>query len=328
MTIEKTVLVPLDANETFALLTEPERLRRWQLVSARMDLRAGGDFRWTVVPGANASGTFEEVEPGKRLVYTWGWETERTEMGPEPGASTITITLEPAEGGTTVRLVHEGLTPEQDEAHSHGWDHFMGRLVAAAKDGSAELDPMLQRPAESWDPLTSAEASLAVCEYVLAQMGPGDGKAQTPCSEYDVDQLAEHLCGSLVSLGGCVGVQAAADMDATLEVRVADLGQKVLEGWRRHGLEGEVTLGPGPFPAETACGILSMEFLVHAWDFARATGHTVPANDGLSTYVLGLAHGLIRPSFRGEGQGFGAELPAGAGSRPMEQLLAFTGRQP
>src|SRR6185312_3292437 len=78
MTIDKTVLVPLDANETFALLTEPERLRRWQLVSARMDLRAGGDFRWTVVPGANASGTFVEVEPGKRLVYTWGWETERT----------------------------------------------------------------------------------------------------------------------------------------------------------------------------------------------------------------------------------------------------------
>ena len=135
MTIDKTVLVPLDADETFALLTEPERLRRWQLVSARMDLRAGGDFRWTVLPGANASGTFVEVEPGKRLVYTWGWETERTEMGPEPGASTITITLEPAEGGTTVRLVHEGLTPEQDEAHSHGWDHFLGRLVAASKDG-------------------------------------------------------------------------------------------------------------------------------------------------------------------------------------------------
>jgi len=328
MTIDKTVLVPLDVDETFALLTQPERLRRWQVVSARMDLRAGGDFRWTVLPGANASGTFVEVEPGKRLVYTWGWESERLGIGPEPDGSTITITLEPAEGGTSVRLVHEGLTAEQEEAHSHGWDHFLGRLVAAATDGSAGLDPNLQQPAENWDPLTSAEASLAVCEYVLAQMGEGEGKAQTPCSLYDVDQLAEHLCGSLVGLGGCVGVEAAPDMAAPLEVRVADLGQKVLEGWRRHGLEGEVNLGPGPFPAETACGILSMEFLVHAWDFAQATGHTVPANDGLSTYVLGLAHGLIRPSFRGEGQGFAEELPAGDDAGPMEQLLAFTGRQP
>ncbi len=321
MTIEKTVLVPLSADETFALLTEPERLRRWQLVSARMDLRAGGDFRWTVVPGANASGTFLEVEPGKRVVFTWGWEDSE----PPPGGSTITITLEPADGGTTVRLVHEGLTPEEDERHTHGWEHFLGRLVAAATDGDAGPDPMLQRPAQDWDPLSAAEASLAMCQYVMEQMGPGDGKAQTPCAKYDVDQLSEHLCGSLVNIGGCIDLTVAPDPDAALEVRVADLAQQVLEGWRRRGLEGEVTLGPGPFPAETAAGIMSVEFLVHAWDFAQATGRTVPANDGLSTYVLGLAHGLIRPSFR-DGDTFGAELSAGAGASPMDQLIAYTGR--
>ena len=52
MTIEKSVLVPLNAEQTFALLTEPERLRRWQAVTARveparrgcvpLDRRAGG----------------------------------------------------------------------------------------------------------------------------------------------------------------------------------------------------------------------------------------------------------------------------------------------
>jgi uncharacterized protein (TIGR03086 family) len=326
MTIEKTVLVPLGTDETFALLTEPERLRRWQLVSARMDLRAGGDYRWTVVPGANASGTFLEVEPGKRVVFTWGWEDN--DLGPGPGESTITVTVEPAEGGTTVRLVHDGLTPEQEDAHGHGWDHFMGRLAMAGKEGDAGPDPMLQRKAEEWDPLGAAEATLATCQHVLAGMSPGEGKAQTPCSEYDVEQLAEHLCGSLVALSGCIGVQAAPDADAPLEARVAALGQTAIEGWRRHGLDGEVSLGPGPFPAEKACGILSMEFLVHAWDFAQASGQTVPPNDGLSTYVLGLAHGLIRPEFRGEGQGFAAEIAAGDGAGPMDQLLAYTGRRP
>jgi uncharacterized protein (TIGR03086 family) len=71
-----------------------------------------------------------------------------------------------------------------------------------------------------------------------------------------------------------------------------------------------------------------MEFLVHAWDFAQATGLTVPPNDGLSAYVLGLAHGLIRPSFRGAGQGFGDEIPVGDSAAPMDRLLAFSGRQP
>jgi uncharacterized protein (TIGR03086 family) len=280
------------------------------------------------VPGANASGKVVEVEPGKRVVLTWGWEDDGP--GPAPGGSTVTVTVEPAEGGrgTTVRLRHEGLTAEEEEAHSHGWDHFTARLVALAVDGDAGPDPMWQRPAEAWDPLSSAEASLAICQGVLAQMGSGDGKAQTPCAKYDVEQLAEHLCGSLVALGKAVGVEATPDMDATLEVRVADLGQTVLEGWRRHGLEGEVQLGFGPIATETAAGILSMEFLVHAWDFAQATGRTVPANDGLSTYVLGLGHALIRPSFRGPDSAFAEEIGVDDAAVPMERLLAFTGRQP
>ena len=41
MTAEKSVLVPLDPDKTFALLTEPERLRRWQALTARVELRAG-----------------------------------------------------------------------------------------------------------------------------------------------------------------------------------------------------------------------------------------------------------------------------------------------
>jgi uncharacterized protein (TIGR03086 family) len=324
MTIEKSVLVPLDADQTFALLTEPERLRRWQTVSARVDLRAGGEYRWTVVPGANAGGTFVEVEPGKRLVYTWGWEGDDALS---PGTSTVTVTLEPADGGTTVRLVHEGLTPEQEEAHSSGWDHFMERLAVAGREGDAGLEPWTIRDADAWDQLSAAEASLAMCSLVLRRMGPGDGKAQTPCAKYDVDQLTGHLAGSLVSLGGCVGVRVTPDEDAEREERIADLAQPVLEGWRRHGVDGMVTLGHGELPAEVASRILSMELLVHAWDFARATGQELPANDGLSAYVLGLAKdGLIQPALR-DGDNFADEVPVGADADPMAQLVAYTGRR-
>jgi uncharacterized protein (TIGR03086 family) len=139
--------------------------------------------------------------------------------------------------------------------------------------------------------------------------------------------LAEHLCGSLVALGGCVGVTVEADQNAPLEPRVADLAQPVLEGWRGHGLEGTVHLGSGDIPASTAAGILPMEFLVHAWDFARATGHQIPTSDGLATYVLGLAHSLIQPALR-NGDAFAEEVPVGADADPMARLAAYTGREP
>lgn len=92
MPFEKSVLVPLDADETFALITEPGRLRRWQAIAARVDLRAGGGYRWTIIPGHSASGTFTEVETGQRVIFTWGWEGQAElppaaiPVGPDAGA--------------------------------------------------------------------------------------------------------------------------------------------------------------------------------------------------------------------------------------------------
>ena len=50
-------------------------------------------------------------------------------------------------------------------------------------------------------------------------------------------------------------------------------------------------------------GILSIEFLVHAWDYAAATGRDVDAPDSLAEYVLGLARKIITPEARGSTRG-------------------------
>lgn len=84
MSFNKTVFLPVDPDTAFALITEPERLRRWKTIAARVDLRLGGDYRWTVTPGHIAAGTFREIEPGKRVVYTWGWEG--SDELPPPGS--------------------------------------------------------------------------------------------------------------------------------------------------------------------------------------------------------------------------------------------------
>ena len=145
MPFDKSVIVPLDPDATFELVTQPERLRRWMAVAARVELRPGGDYRWTVAPGHTAAGTIVEIEPGKRVVYTWGWE----DGDPAPGGSTVTVTLTPVDGGTEVRLVHDGLTDEQAAYHAEGWNHYMDRLVDAGRDGVAGPDEWAAAP----DPL-------------------------------------------------------------------------------------------------------------------------------------------------------------------------------
>ena len=321
MAFEKSVLVPLNADDTFALITEPDRLRRWQVITARVDLRAGGDYRWTIVPGNSVAGTFTEVEPGRRVVFTWGWEGS-AEL--PPGASSVTITLEPADGGTLVHLVHDGLTAEQAASHGEGWNHYLGRLVRAATDGDAGTDEwgVVAEPG----PVTAAEATLAVCQRVLRGLPEADYHRPTVCTEYDVTQLADHLIGSVTSLAAAAG-GSAAPAGSTLEDKLATAAQVMLEAWTARGVDGTVKLGPHEMPASLVLGIGSIEFLVHGWDFAQVTGQQVTVPDGLSQYVLDVAGQLITPEGRASGS-FADPVQAGPDAGLLDRLIAFTGRVP
>jgi uncharacterized protein (TIGR03086 family) len=321
MPVNKSVVVPLGADETFALVTEPDRLRRWHTITARIDVRAGGDYRWTIVPGHTAAGNVVEVEPGRRLVLSWGWE-DSSDL--PPGASTLTITLEPTDGGTKVHLVHTGLTDEQAASHAEGWSHYLNRLAVAAKIGDAGPDDWAAAP-EPMDKLNAAEASLAVCQRVLREVRTTDGTAPTPCAKFTVDDLIEHLLGSLSHLGAMAGAEAGVSTSGQVEARVADVAQPTLEAWRKRGIDGTVPFGGGEMPASMAVNILSVEFLVHAWDFARATSQDVAVSEALGEYVLGLARELISPQLR-DGDRFAAEIEIGPDAGAIDRLLAFTGR--
>jgi uncharacterized protein (TIGR03086 family) len=321
MTFDKTVFIPVAPDTAFELVTRPERLRRWGAVAARMDLRSGGDYRWTVVPGHHAAGTIQELEPGKRVVFTWGWEG-MTDL--PPGASTVTITLDAVEGGTNVRLVHDGLDAEQSASHAEGWNHFLDRLALLGATGDAGADEWSAAP-DPVNEIISAEAALAACQRVLRTLTEGDYTRQTPCAEYNVGQLVDHLYGSIAGIARALGVEVVDTPGAAPEVRIADAAQPALEAFQTRGLEDTVDMGFAELPATMVASILNLEFLVHAWDFAAATGQKLEVSPALSDYVLGLARNTISPQMRGAS--FAEETVVGESAESLDRLIAFTGRQ-
>ncbi|WP_197503965.1 TIGR03086 family metal-binding protein [Mycobacterium sp. 852014-50255_SCH5639931] len=178
------------------------------------------------------------------------------------------------------------------------------------------------------DELHSAEDTLGVLQRVLHTIAADDLSRQTPCAEFDVAQLTDHLLNSITALGGMVGAEIPErDQGDSVERQVVAAARPALDAWHRHGLDGSVPFGKGEMPAKSACAVLSIEFLVHAWDYAAAVGHETNAPEPLSEYVLGLARKVIRPELRG-GAGFDdpVDVPEDAGA--LEQLVAFTGRNP
>jgi uncharacterized protein YndB with AHSA1/START domain len=139
--VERELEIDASPETVWELLTDPAEATRWMGQSAEFDLRPGGTYRVGVIPGHSARGEFVEIDPPRRLAYTWGWEAEHPVP---PGSSMIEFDLVPRDAGTLLRFRHSGLpTAESAASHSHGWDHYFDRLATVAGGGDPGVDPWL-----------------------------------------------------------------------------------------------------------------------------------------------------------------------------------------
>jgi hypothetical protein len=72
-------------------------------------------------------------------------------------------------------------------------------VVRGSGQWAAAPDPL--------DELVCAEATLAGLRAVLRDLDSVDRTKQTACSEYTVVRLADHVMGSIATLGGCAGAR-------------------------------------------------------------------------------------------------------------------------
>jgi uncharacterized protein YndB with AHSA1/START domain len=137
--IVREVVIAAPPDEVFPYFTDPEKMIVWKAVEATLDPRPGGVFRIDVTGTDVALGRYVEIDPPRRVVFTFGWESEGSPV--PPGATTVEVTLVPDGDGTRVRLVHSGLPDEVRAGSAGGWDHYLARLVIAAAGGTPGPDP-------------------------------------------------------------------------------------------------------------------------------------------------------------------------------------------
>jgi uncharacterized protein YndB with AHSA1/START domain len=91
-----------------------------------IDGRPGGQFRALCSGTHPGAGSFLEVVPNEKVVFTFGWDEPDH---PIPAGSTVVeITLTAVGNGTLVRLVQRGLPVDAVLDHEGGWNYYLGRL--------------------------------------------------------------------------------------------------------------------------------------------------------------------------------------------------------
>lgn len=114
--IRLEVRINASPRTVFDLLTDPTHMRTWLAEVVEADARTGGVFRISSPVGMSIEGTYLEVIPDRKVVFTWGGVE-----GLKPGQSTVEFLLEPDGDGTLVRLRYYRLPPAAIESHRRGW---------------------------------------------------------------------------------------------------------------------------------------------------------------------------------------------------------------
>jgi len=138
LTVRRTLRAPRE--RVFAAWTEPRHLTRWwgppgwETVAVDVDLRPGGAYRIEMRrveggPQLFLSGTYREVSPPDRLVYTFTWDGETAP--PDMKETLVTVAFLDRGGATEVVVTHELLPSDELRArHSAGWNGCLERLAA------------------------------------------------------------------------------------------------------------------------------------------------------------------------------------------------------
>lgn len=133
--IERTFRAP--AEKVFEAWTSVEVLRRWwhaehdwETPLAELDLRVGGAIRIVMRdPFRNEAhggeGEFTEIDPPRRLAFTWTWDEEPSTR------QLIEVDFTDHGDRTTVVLTNSGIPTQDKDDHVGGWQNSFDNLDAA-----------------------------------------------------------------------------------------------------------------------------------------------------------------------------------------------------
>lgn len=195
------------------------------------------------------------------------------------------------------------------------------------------MGPMTNAP-ELPSAMPKAAASI---RSVIHRITPEQFAARTPCEDFDVRALANHLLYWAPVLIAAARKEdpprdrppeseaalADGDWQQALDVRLTELvsGWSLPEAW-----EGTTRMTSSEFPAAMAGSIALVDVVVHGWDFARATGQDFVVEPEVADAVLDIVRGMAE---QGRKMGaFGPEVPVPDTAPPLDRALGLVGRDP
>jgi len=179
-------------------------------------------------------------------------------------------------------------------------------------------------------------AAAAAAAGVVDAVGPEQFGASTPCAEWDVRALLNHLIlWTSYSLerrahGESVAPELMETDFAGSASFAADYRKQLslaLDAWSDPAVwERELQVMGAATPAADVAALIIAELVLHGWDLAVATGQRYEVNEEAAAAALAAVTANAE-LFR-EYKGFGEPVPVDQDASALDRTLALSGRDP
>ena len=179
-------------------------------------------------------------------------------------------------------------------------------------------------------------AALDGFERRLAKTDDTHWSQPTPCAEWDVRTLVNHVVGELLWVPPLLegrtiaevgdrfdGDVLGTDPHATAHEAVRALERAAAEPGAQ---ERTVHLSFGDFPGGEYLGQIASDVVIHTWDLAKG----INGDDELGDHLVRFVDGFLGPQFEAwrSAGAFGPAVPTADDATPQQRLIANTGRDP
>ena len=176
------------------------------------------------------------------------------------------------------------------------------------------------------DPLALHRQALDVAQHVVDGIDRSQFELPTPCDEWNVRQVLEHIIGGNRRVAGNPAVEGEDVIGDDLSGAYASSAAGAAAAFEAEGgLDRTYTLKIGEFPGHFAVLARSTDQLAHAWDLAKATG--MPTDLSPELYAMALETLQSRFATVGRSSSFADEKPVPDGATAADRFAAFAGRR-
>jgi uncharacterized protein (TIGR03086 family) len=175
---------------------------------------------------------------------------------------------------------------------------------------------------------------LRTTEQILGGVHPDQFGLPTPCPDYDVGTLVNHIVAWVnVFADAASGQQPHIDPasftagpDPAAEFTAS--AQRLSAAFHDGAAERPIDLGNGPSPGSMIFGVVLMEYIGHGWDLAMATDQPAPYSERSISAAKEAAQASLKPEYRGPDKSFGDIVSVPDEAPPLDQLIGLLGREP